>query len=404
MGEVCDSPVRREVRYDRQLRLWGEHGQCGLESAHVLVSGVNTTTTEMAKNLILPGIGAITLQDDQKIEQSDLLSNFFYSADSKVGAKSIFDYKSYVSVLVPKKGQNRAVVACELLAELNPSVKCAFEERSIEFLLQEEPDFFQKFSLIIASRLASTQLETLRRLDIPIISIESFGMFGRIRIFNKEHCLFESHPDNTIPDVRLDRPFPELVKFCESFDLESLSDKDHKHVPYLVPLYQALKVWRNQNGKMPSTFKEKKEVREIFQKMDRPKNDTENFDEGFKACIKLLRETTVPSSVCELLKHPKVSNITPESDIFWCLLRALDFYLSDPSSEEMLPLRPQLPDMTADSKNYINLTRIYHERAQRDLERFTQKLDDVCRSANIQMPDDGLIQRFCNNIPNIRGK
>merc|ERR1712227_136320 len=58
--------------------------------------------------------------------------------------------------------------------------------------------------------------------------------------------------------------------------------------------------------------------------------------------------------------------------------------------------------MTADSKNYINLTRIYHERAQRDLERFTQKLDDVCRSANIQMPDDGLVQRFCNNIPNIR--
>ena len=69
----------------------------------------------------------------------------------------------------------------------------------------------------------------------------------------------------------------------------------------------------------------------------------------------------------------------------------------------MLPLRPQLPDMTADSASYINLTRLYHERAQRDIERFTQKLDDVCRSANVQMPDDSLIQRFCHNIPNIKG-
>ena len=75
----------------------------------------------------------------------------------------------------------------------------------------------------------------------------------------------------------------------------------------------------------------------------------------------------------------------------------------DPASEGLLPLRPQLPDMTADSASYIALTRIYHERAKQDLERFTQKLDDVCRSANIQTPDDALIQRFCNNIPNSRG-
>ena len=65
MSEVCDSPVRREVRYDRQLRLWGEHGQTGLESANVLIIGVNATTAELAKNLVLPGIGAITLLDDK---------------------------------------------------------------------------------------------------------------------------------------------------------------------------------------------------------------------------------------------------------------------------------------------------------------------------------------------------
>ena len=59
--------------------------------------------------------------------------------------------------------------------------------------------------------------------------------------------------------------------------------------------------------------------------------------------------------------------------------------------------------MTADSASYIKLTRLYHERAQRDIERFAQKLDDVCRGANVTMPEDALVQRFCHNIPNVKG-
>ena len=47
MVEMCDSPVHQETRYDRQLRLWGEHGQAALEGARVLCIGVNATTCEV---------------------------------------------------------------------------------------------------------------------------------------------------------------------------------------------------------------------------------------------------------------------------------------------------------------------------------------------------------------------
>ena len=79
-------------------------------------------TKKVAKNLILPGIGHITLLDDKTITEADLVSNFFYSPDSI--------------------GQKRSQVACELLAELNPSVKCDYDERAIEFLLQGTNGFY----------------------------------------------------------------------------------------------------------------------------------------------------------------------------------------------------------------------------------------------------------------------
>ena len=52
-----DVPTAKEKKYDRQLRLWGGHGQEALESAHVLVfnSGSGVAVIEALKNIVLPG-------------------------------------------------------------------------------------------------------------------------------------------------------------------------------------------------------------------------------------------------------------------------------------------------------------------------------------------------------------
>ena len=93
-------------------------------------------------------------------------------------------------------------------------------------------------------------------------------MFGRIYLSLTEHCLYESHPDNTIPDLRLDQPFVEIERFCTKFDLDKMTSTEHSHVPYIVPLFQALSSWRRDNdNKFPSSYKEKVQVRQLFEKM-----------------------------------------------------------------------------------------------------------------------------------------
>lgn len=48
-------PTAKEVKYDRQLRLWSSNGQEALENAHVCLINATATGTEILKNLVLPG-------------------------------------------------------------------------------------------------------------------------------------------------------------------------------------------------------------------------------------------------------------------------------------------------------------------------------------------------------------
>ena len=52
MSSEQDEQTRK---YDRQLRLWGAHGQAALMGAHILLVGAGPAGTEALKNLVLPG-------------------------------------------------------------------------------------------------------------------------------------------------------------------------------------------------------------------------------------------------------------------------------------------------------------------------------------------------------------
>src|SRR5579862_2105628 len=49
-------PTAKEIKYDRQLRLWSANGQSALESSHLLLINASATGTEILKNLVLPGL------------------------------------------------------------------------------------------------------------------------------------------------------------------------------------------------------------------------------------------------------------------------------------------------------------------------------------------------------------
>ena len=75
-----NSPVQSEKakRYDRQLRLWGDHGQNSLEHASVCLVNATATGTEILKSLVLPGVGSFTILDPNKVKQNPLSYDIFF--------------------------------------------------------------------------------------------------------------------------------------------------------------------------------------------------------------------------------------------------------------------------------------------------------------------------------------
>ena len=92
-------------KYDRQLRLWGAHGQRALATAKICLLNAGPTGTEALKNLVLPGCGYVTIVDSKIVTEADLANNFFVEATS-IG-------KNRGEVVVELETRQRVEDACE---------------------------------------------------------------------------------------------------------------------------------------------------------------------------------------------------------------------------------------------------------------------------------------------------
>ncbi|KAL5516062.1 hypothetical protein EMCRGX_G001323 [Ephydatia muelleri] len=155
-------PTEKAARYDRQLRLWGDHGQTALESAHVCLINASATGTETLKNLVLAGVGSFTIVDSKQVSATDLGSNFF--------------------VLPSAVESSRCRCACTLLQELNPDVRGSAIEDSVDTILANSPDLFSTYTTVIATELPDATLQllakVLRSLSVPLIVVASYGLIG----------------------------------------------------------------------------------------------------------------------------------------------------------------------------------------------------------------------------------
>lgn len=57
---------------------------CRLRNANILLITMRAIANEIAKNLVLSGIGSLTVQDDQSLREEDLGAQFL-AADEDVG-------------------------------------------------------------------------------------------------------------------------------------------------------------------------------------------------------------------------------------------------------------------------------------------------------------------------------
>lgn len=130
-SDTKSTPTFKEILYDRQLRLWGDHGQKSLEQSRVCLLNATTLGAEILKSLILPGIGSFTIIDHRDVTNVDVDSNFFLD--------------------VSKIGFCRAESVCSFLKELNPDVRGYHIRHDVSHLVENNLNVFDEFDIIIGT-------------------------------------------------------------------------------------------------------------------------------------------------------------------------------------------------------------------------------------------------------------
>ncbi|KAI9289365.1 NEDD8-activating enzyme E1 regulatory subunit [Umbelopsis sp. AD052] len=379
-------PDLKAQKYDRQLRLWAASGQAALENANVCLLNATTTGTEILKNLILPGIGSFSIADNAIVDQKDVSSNFFLDTSCI--------------------GKSKSLAIVEYLRELNEDVKGHHDERSPEYLIVEEPSFFDQFTMIIATSLSDTLALKLASIceaaNTPLFLVKCLGFTGMFRIQAGENTIIETHPEN-FSDLRLDMPFPAFLDYVKEFDFDKMDSSEHGHVPFLVVLQHYLQVWKAaHDGKLPASYSERNEFKELLKK-DMRSYDEENFEEAISHVWRLASTSGVPSELKSILDDPSCENITKDSTNFWIIARAIRDFVQNEGSG-LLPLPGKLPDMKADTKGYVRLQQIYRQKAIEDYEAVHSRVQGLLTSVELLSDaiDSREIEEFCKFASHVK--
>ncbi|KAI2639902.1 hypothetical protein GGS26DRAFT_580490 [Hypomontagnella submonticulosa] len=166
--------------YDRQLRLWGMEAQQKIQSANIVIITMKALANEIAKNLVLAGIGSLTVVDDQTVTEADLGAQFFLSKENL--------------------GQNRAEAAVVQIQKLNPRVKVIADSGSI---MTKGASFFGNFDIVIATDLSPTLLafiNTATRLhNRQFYAAGTYGFYGYIFCDLIEHDYVLQRDKSNVP-------------------------------------------------------------------------------------------------------------------------------------------------------------------------------------------------------------
>ncbi|KAK7428914.1 E1 ubiquitin-activating protein aos1 [Neonectria magnoliae] len=149
--------------YDRQIRLWGMAAQAKIQNANILLITIKALANEIAKNLVLAGVGSITLLDGSPVTEADLGAQFFLPEQEGL------------------IGQNRAQAASAAIQKLNPRVRVHVDAEGVT---TKGPSYFAAFDIVIATDLdpdAFNLINTATRLHgKAFYAAGSHGLYGFI--------------------------------------------------------------------------------------------------------------------------------------------------------------------------------------------------------------------------------
>lgn len=376
-------------KYDRQTRLWGE-GQVLISTASVLCFNSDSLASEILKNLVLSGIGEVTIIDDAVVSQEDLENNFFLEKESLNKPRGIEIIKNLLLLNQDVKGEALTKSPLTYIKEIG-SGNCPFNI----IISCNQPEEFNT----ILYDFAKTHNKRL-------ILITSCGLLNMIRLYENYHANMKLRLLETpVNDNRLALPWKELIDFSLGFDLDKMDEAGHSHVPYFAILTQALQKYRkvkNDPNANPSTKDEKNEFKEIIKSMSKFQGE-ENFNEAlsnYYLCNKDKTTLITPKIeyIFEILKNNPFDELLKQSNdimkIFFIYCLCLKEYYEE---NKTFPLVGNIPDMTADTQSYIKLKKVYQAKAEEDRKKMNVKIQDKLSKLTFDNKDK-IIQMI--NSPN----
>jgi len=376
-----------EKKYDRQMRLWGSHGQMNLETAHICCLGSGATASEALKNLVLPNVGRFTLVDDAVTTAADKNNNFF------VDVHSI--------------GRPRAEVVTELLLEMNEEVKgSALVKSTREMLASSDLSFFKQFALVLVSdptlavRDVLPLASYLWAANIPLVLVQCKGFLGSVRLQVREHAIIESHPGNDRYDLYVhpeqSKRWPELQQYFNQFkvfksDFEQPAaaaaaadaapaaaqpdGEEHAHIPYVAILAHCIARWVSEHeGALPRSYDEKKALK-AFVRSTAWSAEEGNFDEAIEFAHRAYDLPRFDRYVQAVFDDPAADDeATLRTSNFWLLVRSVRDFIAKEGGGVCYPVSQNLPDMHCKTAYYVQLKQLFQARAEADLAAVRQHL------------------------------
>ncbi|MBN3315778.1 UBA6 enzyme, partial [Atractosteus spatula] len=163
---AADSMEIDDSLYSRQRYVLGDSAMQQMAQSHVFLSGMGGLGVEMAKNIVLAGVKALTVHDAKKCEIWDLGTNFF------IHEEDVLSDKARVEAVYPR------------IAELNPYVQVNTSNATLD----ETTDlsFLKQFQCVI---LTEARLQLQKRVNafchsqqppIKFISCDVYGICARM--------------------------------------------------------------------------------------------------------------------------------------------------------------------------------------------------------------------------------
>ncbi|XP_069764034.1 SUMO-activating enzyme subunit 1 [Narcine bancroftii] len=255
MVEKDEAVISEEeaAQYDRQIRLWGLEAQKRLRGSRVLLVGMKGLGAEVAKNLILAGVKALTLLDHQQTTPEDARSQFLIPAGSV--------------------GRNRAEASLERAQNLNPMVEVKVDTENIKVKPQEFLAQYDAVCLTCCPRDVMIQIDQFCRTNnIKFFAGDIFGYHGYMFADLGEHEFVEEkqkvvklepgeEEGSKAKKVKIDPNETIMIKktvnFChlkEALEVDWSNEKASslKRTPSDYFLLQVLLKFRSVNARDPS--------------------------------------------------------------------------------------------------------------------------------------------------------